>query len=414
MSVGHIVFPDMPSITGLQLGAVNAGIKANERTDLVVIALPEGAQVAGVFTQNAYCAAPVTVCQQHLASANHSRYLVINSGNANACTGEQGLLDAQSTCAELVRLSTVGGVSGIEPQQVLPFSTGVIGEPLAVDKIIRALPVLLQQLAEDHWSLAAHGIMTTDTCPKGATRQFDYAGESIVINGIAKGAGMINPNMATMLGFIATNATIAPDTLTRLSKEAAQLSFNRITIDGDTSTNDSCMLITTQATTVCANDKDLDDTFYQLLRKAIVDVYTELAQLIVRDGEGATKFVTIDVQEGLSHDECLHVAYAIAHSPLVKTALYASDPNWGRIVAAIGYAGIDALDVNRVRIYLGDVLIVENGGRAKSYQEAQGQAVMNEANIDLTIKLGRGQAQELLWTTDLSHEYVTINAEYRS
>jgi glutamate N-acetyltransferase/amino-acid N-acetyltransferase len=371
----------------------------------MLIELPVGATVAGVFTQNAFCAAPVTVCKQHLLS--HPRYLLVNSGNANACTGDQGMSDALQSCASM---ATVAGA--IVAQQVLPFSTGVIGEPLPTQKITDALPELFTGLHEAHWSLAAKGIMTTDTRAKGATQSFEYQGETIVVNGISKGAGMINPNMATMLGFIATNANVSQELLNTLSFNAANQSFNRITIDGDTSTNDSCMLMASGASSLHVSSSS--DPLYRLLETAVFDVYRSLAQAIVKDGEGATKFVTVCIEKGRTANECLQVAYAIAHSPLVKTALFASDPNWGRIVAAIGYADVDSLDASQVLVYLNDVLIVENGGRASSYTEAAGQAVMDQSEIVLRVILNRGDALETIWTTDLSHEYVTINAEYRT
>jgi glutamate N-acetyltransferase / amino-acid N-acetyltransferase len=405
MSVGELVFPEMPRIEGIKLNAISAGIKKNNKLDLMLIELPTTAKIAGVFTQNAFCAAPVTLCKQHLP--HQPKYLLINSGNANACTGAQGLQRALDCCAAVSAFAI-----SVTPQQVLPFSTGVIGEPLPQEKIIQAVPELFHGLNESNWLLAARGIMTTDTLPKGASRSFDYQGETIVVNGIAKGAGMIKPNMATMLGFIATNITITQDLLEKLSFNAANQSFNRITIDGDTSTNDSCMLMSSCSTTVCIQGQQ--SALYALLEEAVFDVYRTLAQAIVRDGEGATKFVSIHVEEGASANECLQVAYAIAHSPLVKTALFASDPNWGRIVAAIGYAGLESLNVDKIRVYINEVLIVEQGGRASSYTEAAGQKVMHEAEIQLRVCLGRGEANETIWTTDLSHEYVTINAEYRS
>ena len=404
MPVGELPFPDMPPIHGVALNACAAGIKKNGSHDLVLIALPEAAKVTGVFTQNAFCAAPVTLCKQHLS--HQTRYLVINAGNANACTGELGMNAARQCCA------AIADKTGLNVEQVLPFSTGVIGELLPADKIIDALPLLFDGLAEDQWLLAAKGIMTTDTLPKGASRTIDYEGETLVINGIAKGAGMIKPNMATMLGFIATNASVNEDILEHLSRKAANHSFNRITIDGDTSTNDSCMLMATGESAHIVDTQE--HPLYMQLEQAIIEVYQELAQAIVRDGEGATKFVTIQVEQGANANECLQVAYAIAHSPLVKTALFASDPNWGRIVAAIGYAGITDLDADAVRVYLNDVLIVENGGRAASYTEEAGQHVMDQENILLHVQLGSGTAAQTLWTSDLSHEYVTINAEYRT
>jgi glutamate N-acetyltransferase/amino-acid N-acetyltransferase len=404
MALGDLTFPSMAAISGVRLNAISAGIKKNNQLDLMLIELPSLAKVAGVFTQNAFCAAPVTICKQHLSHG--ARYLLVNSGNANACTGEEGMQ------AALVCCDAVAAIGHVNPQQVLPFSTGVIGEPLPTSTITQAIPTLFEGLDESHWSLAAKGIMTTDTQAKGATATIQYQGETIVINGISKGAGMINPNMATMLGFIATNANVSQALLDKLSFNAANQSFNRITIDGDTSTNDSCMLMATGESGVLIDDTQ--HALYALLESAIFSVYRTLAQAIVRDGEGATKFVSVQVEAGANADECLQVAYAIAHSPLVKTALFASDPNWGRIVAAIGYAGVSELNADAIRVYLGDVLIVENGGRASSYTEAAGQAVMDQTEIVLRVILNRGSYTETLWTTDLSHEYVTINAEYRS
>jgi glutamate N-acetyltransferase/amino-acid N-acetyltransferase len=404
MTVGSVVFPEMPSISTVRLNAVSAGIKKNNQLDLMLIEFPAEAAVAGVFTQNAFCAAPVTICKQHITQ--QPRYILVNSGNANACTGEQGMAAALDCCR------AVAANTAVFYQQVLPFSTGVIGEPLPAEKIINGVPALLTGLNEANWLLAAKGIMTTDTCAKGATSSFEYAGETIVVNGISKGAGMINPNMATMLGFIATNATVKQSVLDSLSFNAANQSFNRITIDGDTSTNDSCILVAAGETTCVVDDSSSD--LYRLLEIAVNDVYKTLAQAIVRDGEGATKFISVQVEEGMTANECLQVAYAIAHSPLVKTACFASDPNWGRIVAAIGYAGIASLNVDNIRVYLDDVLIVENGGRADSYHEEAGQTVMNNSEITLRVCLGRGDVIETIWTTDLSHEYVTINAEYRT
>lgn len=406
MAVGEYPFPLMHPVAGVKLAAVCAGIKYANRKDVVLFELAEGSSVAGVFTLNAFCAAPVTVCKQHLAAAP-IRYLVINSGNANACTGEQGLLDAKATCEAIAKLT------GVKAEQVLPFSTGVIGEPLPVAKIIAALPEALASTSEEAWVDAGAGIMTTDTRPKGFSATIEHQGKTIHVNGIAKGAGMIKPNMATMLGYIATDAKIAQPLLQQLAREAADKSFNRITIDGDTSTNDSCILI-------ASGQVDLPEVtqasgeFYEKLRDTLFAAYIHLAKSIVSDGEGATKFVTVAVRGGASRDECLDVAYAVAHSPLIKTALFASDPNWGRIVAAIGYAGVKDLDPIKVRVHLNEVLIVENGGRAASYTEAQGQAVMSGAEIAIRIHLGRGEFTETVWTTDLSYEYVRINADYRS
>lgn len=406
MAVGEYPFPYMYPVAGVKLATVSAGIKKVGRRDVVLFELAQGANVAGVFTRNAFCAAPVTLCRKHLAEAP-IRYLIINSGNANACTGEQGLRDAFATC------EAIAALTGVKPEQVLPFSTGVIGEPLPVNKIVAVIPEAISKVSEQGWGDAGAGIMTTDTRPKGFSQQFDYQGKIITVNGIAKGAGMIKPNMATMLGYIATDAKIAQPLLQQLAREAADQSFNRITIDGDTSTNDSCILI-------ASGQVDLPEIsmaqgeLYEKLRSVIFAAHTHLAKSIVSDGEGATKFVTVAVSGGEDRDECLNVAYAVAHSPLIKTALFASDPNWGRIVAAIGYAGVKDLDAAKVRVHLNDVLIVENGGRASSYTEEQGQAVMQGSEICIGINLNRGNFTETIWTTDLSYEYVRINADYRS
>lgn len=406
MAVGDFPFPTMHPVAGIKLAAVGAGIKYANRKDLVLIELAEGTRTAGVFTRNAFCAAPVTLCREHLAKAS-PRYLIINSGNANACTGDRGRDDAIATCR------AIADARGLTPDRVLPFSTGVIGEPLPVNKIIAAVPAALDALAEDTWADAGRAIMTTDTRPKGFSQQVDVDGHSVTVTGIAKGAGMINPNMGTMLAYIATDVAIAQPVLDALVREAANASFNRITIDGDTSTNDACVLMASGRSTapeVTAPEGEL----YRAIRALILEAHTWLAQSIVADGEGATKFVTVDVDGGATAQESLDVAYAIAHSPLIKTALFASDPNWGRIVAAIGYAGVKNLDARKVRVHLNDVLIVEDGGRAAHYTEAQGQAVMDQARIEIRVHLGRGDAREHLWTTDLSHEYVSINADYRS
>jgi glutamate N-acetyltransferase/amino-acid N-acetyltransferase len=406
MAVGEYPFPHMHPVKGLKLTAVSAGIKKVGRRDVVLFELAEGSSAAGVFTKNAFCAAPVTVCREHLAAAP-IRFLVINSGNANACTGEQGIQDAKAACAAIANLA------GVKTEQVLPFSTGVIGEPLPLQKIITVLPEALEKANENGWEDAGAGIMTTDTRPKGFSQQFEYQGETITVNGISKGAGMIKPNMATMLGYIATDAKVSQPILQALAREAADKSFNRITIDGDTSTNDSCILIATGQVNL-PEITEQSGELYQKLREVILAAHIHLAKAIVSDGEGATKFVTVAVSGGANRDECLDVAYAVAHSPLIKTALFASDPNWGRIVAAIGYAGVPDLDATKVRVHLNDTLIVENSGRAKSYTEEQGQAVMNQAEIAINIHLGRGEFAETVWTTDLSYEYVRINADYRS
>lgn len=406
MAVGEYPFPIMHPVRGVKLTAVCAGIKKVNRRDVVLFELAEGSNVAGVFTKNAFCAAPVIVCREHLSQAP-IRFLVINSGNANACTGEQGLVDAKATCTAIAQ------IKGVKTEQVLPFSTGVIGEPLPVAKIVAVLQEALDKANEEGWEDAGAGIMTTDTRAKGFSEQFVYQGKTITVNGIAKGAGMIKPNMATMLGYIATDAKISQVLLQQLVREAADKSFNRITIDGDTSTNDSCILI-------ASGQVDLPEIIqasgdlYEQLRATILAAHIHLAKSIVSDGEGATKFVTVAVSGGATRDECLDVGYAVAHSPLIKTALFASDPNWGRIVAAIGYAGIENLDASKVVVHLNDVLIVEKGGRAASYTEEQGQKVMSGAEIAININLNRGTFAETIWTTDLSYEYVRINADYRS
>jgi glutamate N-acetyltransferase / amino-acid N-acetyltransferase len=380
--------------------------KAN-RKDLVVMALDEGATVAGVFTQNRFCAAPVQVCREHLDARRGIRALVINTGNANAGTGADGLARARQTCAALA------SQLGIDAQQVLPFSTGVIMETLPVERIAAGLPAAVAALAPDAWLDAAQGIMTTDTLPKAASRQVLIGGKSVTVTGIAKGAGMIRPNMATMLGFVATDAVIDPALLQPLVREAADQSFNRITIDGDTSTNDSFVLIATHRAGH-APITQLESADGAALREAVFAVSRELAQAIVRDGEGATKFITVRVDGGRTKQECRLAAYAIAHSPLVKTAFFASDPNLGRILAAVGYAGIDDLDQGLIDLFLDDVHVVGRGGRHPAYQEADGQRVMKQSEITVRVDLHRGPAHATVWTCDLSHDYVSINADYRS
>ena len=405
MPVGLGPLPVLHPVPGFRLGVASAGIKKAGRKDVVVMEAVAGSQMAGVFTTNAFCAAPVTLCKQHMGSA--PRYLLTNTGNANAGSGKPGMQAALRTCEALAELGQV------QTEQVMPFSTGVIGELLPADKIIAVLPQALENLAADNWPAAAEGIMTTDTLPKGASRQITLAGQTVTVTGISKGAGMICPNMATMLGYVATDARVAQPVLQHMLRQATELSFNRITIDGDTSTNDSCILI---ATGQAQMDEitDLSSHEYAQLASVVNDVMLELAQAIVRDGEGATKFVTVQVNGGGNRDECLDVAYAIAHSPLIKTALFASDPNWGRILAAVGYAGVPDLDVERIDVYLDDLCITRNGGRAEEYTEEQGARVMAQAEITIRIELGRGTVSETIWTTDLSHEYVRINAEYRT
>lgn len=405
MAVGLGPLPTLHPVPGFELGIASAGIKRVGRKDVVVMRCAEGSTIAGVTTTNAFCAAPVLITRERLGG--EVRYLLTNTGNANAGTGADGLANARRTCAALAALT------GVAESAILPFSTGVIGEPLPVEKIEAALPAALADLKEDNWALAAEGIMTTDTLPKGASRQFQHDGVTVTVTGISKGAGMIRPNMATMLGYIATDARVAQPVLQDLVRDAANKSFNRITIDGDTSTNDCCMLIATgQAALPEVTEKSGE--LYAKLKQAIFEVFMEVAQAIVRDGEGATKFVTVQVNGGGNHQECLDVGYAVAHSPLIKTALFASDPNWGRILAAVGYAGVPSLDVSLIDVFLGDVCIARQGGRAATYTEEQGAVVMAREEITIRIELGRGDCSETLWTTDLSHEYVRINAEYRS
>jgi glutamate N-acetyltransferase/amino-acid N-acetyltransferase len=374
--------------------------------------LDAGSAVGGVFTQNRFCAAPVQVCREHLARADSAgaqgvRALVINTGNANAGTGADGLERARRTCV------ATAGLLGLAAHQVLPFSTGVIMETLPVDRIEAALPAALADLQAAHWADAAAGIMTTDTIPKAASAQVEIGGRKVTITGISKGAGMIRPNMATMLGFVATDAAIAPHLLPGLARRAADASFNRITIDGDTSTNDSFIVVATQQAGHARIDA-LDSADGRALVEAIVDVARRLAQAIVRDGEGATKFITVQVDGGRDEDECRLAAYAIAHSPLVKTAFFASDPNLGRILAAVGYAGIADLDQGRIDLFLDDVAVVSQGGRRADYREEDGARVMKQSEITVRIDLHRGAASTTVWTCDLSYDYVKINADYRS
>ncbi|MBH3471271.1 bifunctional glutamate N-acetyltransferase/amino-acid acetyltransferase ArgJ [Pseudomonas putida] len=405
MAVGLGPLPTLHPVPGFELGIASAGIKRPGRKDVVVMRCAEGSSVAGVFTLNAFCAAPVILARQRVQGT--VRYLLTNTGNANAGTGAPGLAAAERTCAKLAELA------GVPAESVLPFSTGVIGEPLPVEKIEGALQAALDNLSENHWAEAATGIMTTDTLPKGASRQFQHDGVTVTVTGISKGAGMIRPNMATMLGYIATDAKVAPAVLKNLMLDGANKSFNRITIDGDTSTNDCCMLIATGKANL-PEVTEASGALFEALKKAVFEVCMEVAQAIVRDGEGATKFVTVQVNGGGNHQECLDVGYAVAHSPLIKTALFASDPNWGRILAAVGRAGVPELDVSLIDVYLDSVCIASKGGRDPSYTEAQGSAVMAQEEITIRIELGRGQCSETIWTTDLSHEYVKINAEYRT
>jgi len=401
------------AVPGVRLGIAQAGVRKVGRKDLTVILLDEGSAVSGVFTQNRYCAAPVQVCREHLKQVNPSqadsqvRALIINTGNANAGTGTKGLADARATAQALALLLKV------KPQQVLTFSTGVIMENLPVDRIVTGMPAAIADAQAKHWTKAAEGIMTTDTVPKAFSAQVVLSGQTVTITGISKGAGMIRPNMATMLGFLATDANIDPALLPALATDLANASFNRITIDGDTSTNDSFIVMATRkaAHPVISSWNSADG---KALRNALMDVAQKLAHAIVRDGEGATKFITVRVEGGKTVDECLLAAYAIAHSPLVKTAFFASDPNLGRILAAVGYAGIHDLDQDLIGLYLDDVCVVQNGGRNPAYQEADGQRVMKQSEITIKVLLGRGQAIDTVWTCDLSHDYVSINADYRS
>ena len=404
---------DILPVPGVRLGIAEAGIRKVGRKDLSLILLDEGSAVAGVFTKNRFCAAPVQICREHLNqvqisdASTHVRALVINTGNANAGTGAKGLEDARATA------NAVAQLLHIRPQQVLTFSTGVIMENLPLDRVVAGLPAALADAQMAHWAKAAEGIMTTDTVPKAYSQQVVLSGQTVTITGISKGAGMIQPNMATMLGFMATDANIEPSLLPALATDLANASFNRITIDGDTSTNDSFMVMATRkATHPAISSWQSEDG--KILFAALMSVAQKLAHAIVRDGEGATKFITIRVEGGRTSEECLLAAYAIAHSPLVKTAFFASDPNLGRILAAVGYAGIEDLDQSLIGLYLDDVCVVQHGGRNPDYQEADGQRVMKQSEISVRVQLGRGDAHETVWTCDLSHDYVTINAYYRS
>lgn len=393
-------------VRGVSLGITEANIRKQHRKDLLVMTLAPGSKVSGVFTTNRFCAAPVTLCKQHLSSGHEIRALLVNTGNANAGTGQEGMQRAQQSCKALAALL------GITSNQVLPFSTGVILEPLPIDRLIAGLPACVADLKEAQWANAAEAIMTTDILSKGYSKQVTIEGQTITITGISKGSGMIHPNMATMLGYVATDANISQAALDAITHHAVNRSFNCITVDGDTSTNDSFIVIATGQ----AENKQIhpDSESFSLIRDAITEVSTLLAQAIVRDGEGATKFMTIQVEQGNSEEECRKVAYAIAHSPLIKTAFFASDPNLGRILAAIGYAGVTDLDVNTLQLYLGDALVAENGGRASQYEEAQGAAIMKEAEILVRVVLNRGTASATVWTCDFSYDYVRINADYRS
>ncbi|ALM85001.1 bifunctional glutamate N-acetyltransferase/amino-acid acetyltransferase ArgJ [Bordetella sp. N] len=397
---------DIFPVPGIEIGIAEAGIRKAGRRDLTVFRLAPGTSVAGVFTRNRFRAAPVQVCEAHLAGGKQIAALVINTGNANAGTGADGLQRCNDTCVALAKLLDV------QADQILPFSTGVILEPLPVDRVVAGLPAALANLGANNWFSAAHGIMTTDTLPKVASVRRQIGGKTVTFTGISKGAGMIRPNMATMLGFLATDAGIAPALLKQMAREIADVSFNRITVDGDTSTNDSFIIMASGQSGLQVNSTS--DAAYAELHQALAAAAAELAQKIVRDAEGATKFMTIRVEEAGTTDEALKVAYAVAHSPLVKTAFYASDPNLGRILAAIGYAGIDDLDVSKLNLWLDDVLVAKAGGRNPEYREEDGQRVMKQAEILVRIALGRGKVTDTVYTCDFSHEYVTINADYRS
>lgn len=415
MAVGLEVLNQYHPVDGIEIGVAQAGVKYPDRDDLVVFEIAENSAVSGVFTLNAFCAAPVQLAKKHLSQGS-IRYLVINTGNANAGTGPQGLADAQATCDALAK------ITGVESEQVLPFSTGVIGEPLPMGKLLAGLEPAIGALSADAWVAAASGIMTTDTLPKGYSNTFDVSvseeldsqpAQEIVVSGISKGAGMIKPNMATMLAYVTTDANIAQPLLDKMCRELADKSFNRVTVDGDTSTNDSCILVATGKSSMPELMSENDER-YDAVFAALLDAFLVLSHAIVRDGEGATKFVSIEVQQGASVKESLDVAYTVAHSPLVKTALFASDANWGRILAAVGRAGLDNMVLENIDIYLDDVCIVESGGRAATYTEEAGAAILEKTEFTISIRLGRGDVTETVWTTDFSHDYVTINAEYRT
>lgn len=405
MAVGLHPPGELLAIEGLRLGTAEAGIRKSGRRDLVVLELPEGAETAAVFTRNRFCAAPVHLARQHLESTS-PRYLLINTGNANAGTGQRGARDALRCCQALA------DQTGVAVDRILPFSTGVIGEPLPVDRLISGLPTALGSLRPDGWQTAAEGILTTDTVAKACSRQLELDGHTITLTGMAKGAGMIRPDMATMLAFVATDCSVGGPLLQRLLQGAVDQSFNRITVDGDTSTNDACVLVATGASHCRLDALHPEDV--AAFAETLADMCRELAQAIVRDGEGATRFITIQVEEAASAAEALTVAYCVAHSPLVKTAFFAGDPNWGRILAAVGRAGVDDLDVDRVRIWLDDVCLAEHGGRADGYSEEAAAERMAKQEIGIRVALGRGNASETVWTCDFSYEYVRINAEYRT
>ncbi|MEZ2901935.1 bifunctional glutamate N-acetyltransferase/amino-acid acetyltransferase ArgJ [Acinetobacter terrestris] len=406
MAVGDVTMPQMHVVKGVKIGSAEAYVRYQNRRDLVIFEFAEGSNAAGVFTQNAFCAAPVHICKAHLKLGN-PRYLVINTGNANAGTGKIGMANAEATCVKLAELA------GVSASEILPFSTGVIGEQLPLERLMVGLQPALDSLSEDAWLDAATGIMTTDTLPKGASEQFELDGLMYTMTGISKGAGMIRPNMATMLSYVATDAPISSELVQQLLKTTVNVSFNRITVDGDTSTNDSCIFVAT-GQAGGAEITSTDDARYAAVLDVLTRVMKRLAQLIVRDGEGATKFITVAVEGGADTQECCDIAYSIAHSPLVKTAIFASDPNWGRILAAIGYAGVKNLDVEKIQVWLDDVQICKDGGAAVDYTEEAGARVMSQAEMTIRVDLGRGQARDTVYTCDLSYDYVKINADYRS
>ncbi len=406
MAVGDVSMPQMHAVKGVKIGSAEAYVRYQNRRDLVIFEFAEGSNVAGVFTQNAFCAAPVHISKAHLKITN-PRYLVINTGNANAGTGKTGMANAEATCAKLAELA------GVSTSEVLPFSTGVIGEQLPIERLVNGLQPALESLNENAWLDAATGIMTTDTTPKGASEQFEIDGVTYTMTGISKGAGMIRPNMATMLSYVATDAPISRELVQQLLNETVNVSFNRITVDGDTSTNDSCILVAT-GQAGGAEISSESDSRYAVVLDVLTRVMKRLAQLIVRDGEGASKFITVAVEGGVNTQECCDIAYSIAHSPLVKTAIFASDPNWGRILAAIGYAGVPNLDVEKIQVWLDDVQICKDGGAAEDYTEEAGARVMAQTEMTIRVDLGRGQAKDTVYTCDLSYDYVKINADYRS
>ena len=406
MAVGDVAMPQMHAVKGVKIGSAEAYVRYPNRRDLVIFEFAEGTNAAGVFTQNAFCAAPVHVSKKHLEMGS-PRYLVINTGNANAGTGKTGMENAKSTCCKFAALA------GVEPFEILPFSTGVIGEQLPIERLLSGLQPALDSLKDDAWLDAAAGIMTTDTTPKGASEQFVLDGVTYAMTGISKGAGMIRPNMATMLSYVATDAPISRGLVQQLLKDAVNVSFNRITVDGDTSTNDSCIFAAT-GQAGGAEISSQDDARYAAVAEVLTRIMKRLAQLIVRDGEGATKFITVAVEGGANTQECCDIAYSIAHSPLVKTAFFASDPNWGRILAAIGYAGVENLDVEKIQVWLDDVQICKDGGAAADYTEEAGARVMAQPEMTIRVDLGRGEAKDTVYTCDLSYDYVKINADYRS